>query len=601
MNLKKIKNFDDIDINKDFHGNKLIHLIIIQNNDKLLDLYLKKKLDLNLQDINGNTPYHLLLTQFYNIDKLKKIIDHKVCWNNKNNNNLSVINLILKDNQIFNNLKKYTKFFMKKDILNADLQNYNFLLQNLSNKNILEFINIINFTDGFNNPSIFNYLQNQDFDINTLKKFINKNKKILNIKNNFGDNLLGHYINIFKNHLDNKKHLDNINKFIDLGFKANYQNPITGHQPFKLLLIYVKDKKYLIDYYKKNKINPNIIDNYGNNLGLFTIFLYNKMGFPPDELFNLIIKDSDKDHFNLEKKSINTIFGKNYSGKKSDYSNIKIIDVQPSNTTEFRSRLDDIILYFFVLNEKYQNLHLPKFNNISSKNLDFDFNFLSLPTDLPLNLDMIPFFISFQDENNYFVHPYLNLIIESLSKKYPNEFSMVFLSIQDNDFNLHANVLFYDFKNKEIIRFEPYGDTNVLDYNLDDIIEEELTWNNDFKYIRPKDYYKGSGLQSLSDDNNILFQKPGDFGGFCLAWCLWFVEMKLENKNINNIDLINKSIKKITREHNLVDYIRSYGNKITQKKYDYYKELNIPKNIWSNLTFDNKVNKILFDFITKKL
>lgn len=603
MDIKLPNNIKNIDINKNYQGdNKLIHLIIYQKNNALLDQYLKYNYDLNLVDFNLNTPYHILLTYMFDIDLFKKIINDKVCWNNKNSSNISILDLILTNKDIFHKLKKYHHYFMKKDILDSNKENYNNICKFLDSQDIIDYSNIINFKADIQNPPLFDILHNKNIKHidKTIQKIYNINKDIIHIKDFMGDNLLGKFIFNYKDLLNKNNRTNIINKFIDIGFQPNYQNPITGTQPFKLLLIYINDKTYLLDYFLDNKIDPNIIDNYGNNLGLFTIFLYNKKQWITDKLFHTIINKSDKLHKNLDDLSIQQIFYKNYKGQTNDNIKINLIDINLANTNHFRSRLDDILFYFMVLDNKYKNLHIPKFNkNISNKNLDFDSNSISLPTDLHLTLDMLPFFITFMNTDTYYIHPYLNLLIKGLSKKYPEDYAIVFLSLHDEESNLHANILFYNFKEKTITRFEPYGDTFIIDENIDEILQEELTWNLNFKYIKPSDYTNGSGLQSLSDDNNISNQKPGDFGGFCLAWSLWFVEMKLQNENISNKDLIYKSLRKIIKKNSLVDYIRSYGNKISELKYYIYKKINLPKEIWTNITFNHEQNQIILDEIIK--
>ncbi|ADO67490.1 hypothetical protein crov456 [Cafeteria roenbergensis virus] len=607
INLNNLNNLDNIDIYKDYNGNKLIHLIIIKNNYKLLEEYILKNFDLNLIDVNGNTPYHLLLTQFYNIDIFKKIINNKVCWNNKNNNKKSILYFIFTNYTIFNELKDYHKYFMTKEILDGNINNYNLICNYLLPNDIFKFNQIINFSN-IQEPALFNLISNQH--IKNLPDFLNKlihvNKKLLNIRNELGDNLLGKFIILNKHNLNNQSNKKTIINLVDLGFDYNYLNPITGSNPFKLMLLYINDKKYLLSFIQKYSVDVNLKDNQGNNLGLFIIYLYNKHNLKPDKLFNYIISKSNKNYQNLDGHSINNLLNTygNKNTNQTEITDLNLIKVDMVNTTEFRSRLDDILFYFIVLNKKYNNLHVPRFNNhLSSKELDFDSNSLSLPTEMSLTLDMLPFFISYQNQDTYFIHPYLNLLINKLYLKNPNDFAIVFLSIQDEENNLHANILLYDFSNKKIIRFEPYGNTSILDNDLDIILEEELTWNLNFTYIKPSDYMKGSGLQSLSDDNNIFNQKPGDFGGFCLAWSLWFVEMFLKNKTINLNDLIIKSMRKIIKKSSLVDYIRSYGDKISQEKYEIYKKIKLPQNIWSNLVFDENTNKLLeieiLNFINK--
>lgn len=604
IKLNNLDNLNNLDIYKDYNGNKLIHLIIIQKNKKLLSEYLSKNYQLNLVDMNGNTPYHLLLTQFYNLETFKKLINNKVCWNNKNNNNDSILTIIFKNYNIFKELISYHKIFMKKNILIGNPYNFNLICQYLKEDDILKYQDIINFSY-IKHPAIFDLLKNSNIKNITLliNKLLVKNPNILKIRDEMGDNLLGKYIILNKQHLNNNNIKNNIIKLVDLGLEYDYQNPITGTSPFKFMLLYLNDRDYLFNFIKKYPINCDIIDNNGNNIGIFTIFLYQKKNLKPDKLFNFIINSCNITHKNLQGNSIKNLLNIS-SDKKITLENLNdldLINVDIVNYTEFRARLDDILFYFMVLDNKYNKLHIPKFNNLSSKELDFDSNSLSLPTQLNLYLDMIPFFISYQNQNTYFIHPYLNLIINKLYQKYPNDYAIVFLSLQDEEENLHANILVYDFQNKRIIRYEPYGNTSVLDGDLDEILEEELTWNLNFKFIKPSDYISGSGLQSLSDDNNILNQKPGDFGGFCLSWCLWFIEMFIKNPEINLTDLVNKGLRKIIKNSSLVNYIRSYGNKISKDKYKIYQEIKLPKNIWSNLVFDEQNNQIIENKILQYL
>ena len=123
---------------------------------------------------------------------------------------------------------------------------------------------------------------------------------------------------------------------------------------------------------------------------------------------------------------------------------------------------------------------------------------------------------------------------------------------------LHAMILYYDFQNNFIERFDPFGNTNDIDSDIDQILEEELTWNTGFYYLNVKKYLPVAGFQNLSDENNILLQKPGDFGGYCLAWCLWYLEHRMKNYKFTAKKLISKSIDKLLkRENSLIEFIRN--------------------------------------------
>ena len=75
--------------------------------------------------------------------------------------------------------------------------------------------------------------------------------------------------------------------------------------------------------------------------------------------------------------------------------------------------------------------------------------------------------------------------------------------------------------------------------------------------------------------------------------------MKLTNHNISTENLINKSIKKIIKNNSLIEYIRSYSNKITKQKYNIYKKINLPQNVWSNISLNSDHNNIIFKEISR--
>ena len=158
------------------------------------------------------------------------------------------------------------------------------------------------------------------------------------------------------------------------------------------------------------------------------------------------------------------------------------------------------------------------------------------------------------------------------------------LSLLIFDTVLHANILIYDYKLMTIERFEPYGNTASIDGLIDDVLEEELTWSTGLKYLRPNSYLPGAGFQSISDEQNIMHQKRGDFGGFCLAWCLWYLETKLKNPDIESKTLVEKLINKLNKlDIFFIEYIRNYSNKINKKRIEYMKQSGISDKNISNI------------------
>ena len=163
---------------------------------------------------------------------------------------------------------------------------------------------------------------------------------------------------------------------------------------------------------------------------------------------------------------------------------------------------------------------------------------------------------------------------------------------------LHANILIYDFKNMTVERFEPYGDSSLVENTIDDILEEELTWNTGLKYLRPKDFLPFAGFQTISDETNLINTKAGDFGGFCLAWCLWYVEHKMINLNIEPKQLIRKTINRfMSMNIRPMEYIRNYANYISIFRLNYLKKIGIPDNITSNEILNHKYMELIYKSI----
>jgi hypothetical protein len=156
----------------------------------------------------------------------------------------------------------------------------------------------------------------------------------------------------------------------------------------------------------------------------------------------------------------------------------------------------------------------------------------------------------------------------------------------------------YDFNNMTVERFDPYGDTVYFDKQLDEILEEELTWNTGFKYLKPSDYMPVSGFQTISDELNPLNQKSGDFGGFCLAWCTWYLEHRIKNSKIDQKDLVKKLIKKMSSmDITFMEYIRNYANKLNEERVQNLIKAGIDEKKISNTIIDNKTNYVLNKFL----
>lgn len=280
----------------------------------------------------------------------------------------------------------------------------------------------------------------------------------------------------------------------------------------------------------------------------------------------------------------------------NDY-NINILETPYAHSNMFQARFSDIGIFSIYLKEKYNNtLYIPHYKG---KDVipDWDDDMM-LPDNMLKYNNNFPWIIIWNNEDSYWIHPHLNMLINKNKDKY--KAAIVFLSMRLPDGGLHACLIFYDFINKVIERFDPYGNTTIFDGYLDETLKDKLTYGTHMKYCSPDCYFPVSGFQTLSDENNIMNQKMGDFGGYCLAWCIWYIEHKLTNMNVNSKDLVRKTLNRfMSMNIKPMEYIRNYANYISHFRLGFLKKIGIPENITSNENLNNMYNNIINTNIIK--
>ena len=329
------------------------------------------------------------------------------------------------------------------------------------------------------------------------------------------------------------------------------------------------------------------------------------------ELYSdILLKNKIKIESNIYKKIKETVNHDNiwiklYT-KLDQYTNSEEIIIKNYpyvHSTLFYSKILDNIIFSLYLIENYSDLYLPRINSYQLKNITFD--------DIIFNMDKLilkdpifPFIILYSDVNtpNAYIHPYLNNLINATRYKQKKRFAIVFLVI-DNGESLHSNVLIYDFKNMIVERFEPDGSISAYkDIELDDLLEEELTWNTGLKYMRPSDYLPNVGFQTISNENYVKNKKTIDLGGYCLAWVLWYIETKMKNPNINSKVLVLKAMNNIlSLKLKYSEYIRNYSNKINEYRMHTLKSIGIDERDISNLYITNVNRNKIINYIVDKL
>ena len=105
----------------------------------------------------------------------------------------------------------------------------------------------------------------------------------------------------------------------------------------------------------------------------------------------------------------------------------------------------------------------------------------------------------------------------------------------------------------------------------------------------------------MSNENNIINQKLGDFGGYCLAWCFWYIEHRIINK-IDPKDLIRKTLNKFMNlKIKPMEYIRNYSNKISIYRLQFYKKYKLGEDIASNENLTEEEHVEIFNSIIKTM
>lgn len=633
-----------------FLSNYLFHYFIITNN--LDGLKLKKfpiyKLDQN--DRNG----FQLAAYYDNYDILRYLINEypEYIYNKSDNRNFLWY--------LTYDTKEFEKFLF--DVkLNFDLLFYDYAAINKD-----EFVNVIgsifntarygllkkiidkfniNYEDYKYRPLFLELLDNDHLNSKKLIKLFDIIKKklkkeIYEYYDDLGYNICWNIIS--------KRDMNLIKYFND----CNYQDsvPITSYNLFRTIYntdLHNNDFKITKFVWKKikKKFNYKTINKYGDNLGHFILQSYTKNGIGDIKLIRNILKDFNFWNFqNIDKmtplhyivltdfkKFSSLLKGKNLNlslknnngltcldlagGKWKNYfkkfprykednknnNDLKVFNYKYVHGNIYQAKFLDLAIYILILSRKYSQLYLPNYIDNSLENITWDGG-LSYPDSYLEEYLNFPWIIIWNRKGNYWVHPYLNQLINSVRRDKSHDFCVVMLSIRLPDDGLHAGMIIYDFVRNTVERFDPYGDTTKLDTDIDYILEEELTWNTGLTYLKPNDYMTTSGFQTLSNENELQNQKYGDFGGYCLAWCLWYLELKINNSNLNSKKIFEKGMNKLlSNDLSFTEYIRNYANNLNKKRVKLLKKIGIPNNKISNEYLEIKYSDMIFEYIIDKM
>jgi len=655
ININNQKKLNDFILNKPiYQNNYLFHYLIELNNIDGLKL---KDWPIYIQNYDGLNGFHIAAKQS-NIKILEYLIETYPDYVYNRNNKRETFTIYLESDQFTNLINKYPKLIWDDLIINGSSRKNEIfanIILTLNYKEITNFLKVYKIkptdTNNYLHGIVKSNFLSSDEKISILSEYTDEE---INIKPN--NDATGLILIALDN--NDEKVVDYLlSRNIDL----NYYTFIKNNSPLSLALYY--DIMNNVNVYsnkifnKIKKTDPSFLKTFNHDLNNIIhsclILRHNrnqlmdvisKPIFPELEIlkyfdsedwnqlnidkitplellieldFNVYSKIIIENKIAINPEIIDKLkeINKSYSGEGNYKKWIKLFEQQPKYTinnddviiddskythyTLFQSKFKDIGIFVLYLNDKYKELLIPNMQNYMIKNLTFQ-NTFPFSDDLITKETIFPWIISYYSNSEYYIHPYLNNLINAERYNKNKRFAIVFLSLC-YDSVLHANVLIYDFKKLTIERFEPYGNTSLIDNNVDDLLEEELTWSTGLKYLRPKDFLPFAGFQTISDETNLINTKAGDFGGFCLAWCLWYIETRIKNPDIDPKNLILKLISKLNKmEYKFSEHIRNYSNKINDKRIKYIKKIGIDEKEISNIYLTNINDSILTEFLIKK-
>lgn len=539
--------------------------------------------------------HHYTIIEFYiitqNIDMVKFLLDHIkineltnralftiIYSENSDTDKIKLIQLLIDHDMDINLLNEY---FYSPIIISVHLNNYaitKFLLQSGADPNyygpqydhhpltmsiirnneqitniLLDYDTNVNITDKYlRTPVHYLFLVQNDFSIQTKIQFLNRIASL-----NMLDINLDSILNLIIHH-DKWQH---------------YQNIFTTRK----LKIYVRNRDGVAPI---DGIKIDEMDDF-----LDTV----------QQSYSAQLDKPDMPRESIIKKIIN---GDSYPTKKN-HQVFKIIKTMTTNMTHYSPYTYNYICFLYYILNKYPTIKIPSMgDNIASRKalyqeLTADYQdktyingiFRSIIKDYINHSSMlINHIIIWENVDSYFFSPYIVQGIYATIKKYPDvDFILLKLSIITNrNFN-HANMLIYDVKNRYVERFDPYGNVPFIDNEMIDNVLESFfkDYFPHIKYIPSNKIINSISVQLLSDENNSSNYAENDPVGFCVAWCIWYIEMRINNPRWDSHSLITRSIYQINKMETIFkNYIRNYSDYLDTEKNNILDLVGVPKKYW---------------------
>lgn len=367
-------------------------------------------------------------------------------------------------------------------------------------------------------------------------------------------------------------------------------------------------------------------NNTDNAIG-YTLFIKDNFNLTPIEyikndsketIYLTLLKPLYNNNKNLNKlchksKNMNKYFGcikKNINYLLPDIANYKLAKIHNTTKVYIFNNYGMVLLFYNILMlKKYRKLGIYYTENKSLEKFDLDIDKFKSHVDYTTYCNIKPRIdylvtknyisiystILWYDKNLYYIPDDIFMNFDNLyNKKKMTHFYITLTLLLDNGEQSHINVLFFDYINKYVIRFESHG---LIYQNVPKNIELDEILNNyvkkykpEFIYYRPKDYLVNISFQLYSEE--LMIHTFGTPNGFCMAWIYWFIETMLSFKpnQVNSIKKIAKIMRilltKLLYETNPALYIKAYANNKQNNLVKFFTKHNIPAYFAYKICYD---------------
>jgi ankyrin repeat protein len=535
VNLVKLLLKHNINANiQDFeHEFAPIHYSISLNNREITMLLLEKNIDPNLQDVFGNTASHYAIIEG-NYELLNTLVD-------LNNLNINLWNIdgkiplhILLDTYDENKMQHFDELLKKS---NVSIQ------------------------DNEGNSCLFIMIK-----LNIWKKY----KDILSKKK----------LDIFSPNKINQRSIDivdnkDFNDFIDL-VSSSYINKLK------------KSGKNWTDEWQ------NLCSREFKEEDKISMSKFFKENINSSENLTYACKKIIKKRL-IEISNLDVCNNKSYPSLKNKIC-IKLTEGEDLSMCTFTGNTMDVLIGLIYILKKYGDVCSTLSYDFVENSSICDF-YRSIGIIMNNRCEFLNFEVVWVNQKLYLTDRFFDKIKNCINKK--KKIIVIPLGIEMKE-GSHAGYIIYDIEKKIVERFEPHGATAPagLNYNpnlLDDILENRFKVIDDnIKYFRPSDYLPKIGFQ-LMDIYDRKKKKIGDPGGFCALWALWYVDMRLTYRDLDNKELVKLLIKSIkTQNISIKNMIRNYAKHVIEIRDRILSNANLNINMWLNDEYtDEQINKVL--------